>query len=449
LNVGSKIALVGDTLRAAILKANAALNGTMIAVANRLGVLIYGLEIDGNRAAQSAGRGIFFSTAATDIAVENCYIHDTYDDAIESAQSSIRFRISDCHLKDIGQHGIEFPDPLSDNAGIVISNVTIDRVSRTAAVTGKRAIKLGGPAAISNILLFNLDENGKTSGGIELNVPAAGPLQHAKRCALSNISIQGTGDDVVGLLVGGQQCSVEGATALLTGASSIGVRLQGASGTLRASKNVLSGIRVESASIGLDLQEHSENNLINGIQTFACGTGIRDDGQNNRIRDFDIWNPTTGISVLTNSDDLNIRSGVVEGSAVTDGVLVAAGATDCRIRGIELLGTITNKITDAGTGTDIRGVDGPHVASFPTIAIAGTTLTVPTGERYVNVTTGTTLRTIAGNLLPGYELYIHFAGATNIDTLGNISMTTSTLAEEVYLFVYSVSNGKWYVNGST
>lgn len=426
LTLYSKVALIGDTSRSAVLKANAALDATMLSAVNRFGVLIWGLEIDGNRASQSAGRGIVFTTTATDVVIENCYIHDTYDDAIDSANSAVRFRVANCHLKDIGQHGIEIVDASSNN-DVVISNVTIDSVSRTAAVSGKRAIKVGGVCVISNVSIFNLNENAKTSGGVELNVPAAGPAQHGKRCTISGLSIQGTGDDVVALLIGGQQCAITGVAIVLTGASAVGVRLQGASAVLRASKNVLGDIRVESASIGYDLQQESENNLLNGVQAFACAIGVREDGQNNRLYGVDIWNPTTGISVLANSDNLNVAGGSIKGSAVTNGILLDVLASGALLSDIDFSGTITNHVNGTGVGTKWRGLHGVPV---PTVAIAGT-ITLPVGAECVVLSGSGTVNTINGNTRPGAKLMLAAGfGALVVGTAGNIVFATGTAQVE-------------------
>lgn len=448
INLQTEVSLLGDGPATSIIKKASGASSNLIQ-STAFGVrkcTISGLGFDGSQSAVTGGAILALINSVHDVHIRDCFFQASYSQAIIIGGGSSQLNtISDCTFTNIGTNAIEMTSPT--NQRLAINNVLIDTVGTRAAVTNARGIVVRGICNISNVAIF-LTQNGKLSAGIELVGQNDATVQ-SDRCTLSGISVSGSANDGVGLIIGGRRHSISAVTIELTGgAATVGVRVQGFDATFKATGIQMSGIAVGSAGVGLELQQFAEDIAVNGFSATSCVTAITDDGQHNVVSGFRIRGGTTGISVLANSDFFCARSGVLRN--LTNGLVVASGAADTRLRNVDFLAAITTYTSDAGTRTDVRDCEGIPVANL-TIDGAGN-ITLPAGAQHVFITTTLSgLANILGSQVEGYKVWVHpgnAAGYTilltgNIETIGGLAMGGG----KGVMFVYDAVRAKWLLMG--
>lgn len=400
ISLNSNIILQGNGAGVSVLKLKNSTNADMLTAApSRQDIGIFDLELDGNRANQTTGGdGVSLSQGCSQIRVERCFIHDTWDDGIfvnAAAIACTKIQIRGCSFQDNGGHGVNIVDTANGSTGLILSDLEFNGISRTASTTGKRAIKVAGECEISNIQIRNLNETGKTSGGIELVQSAAGPAQDGRQSTVSGVRITGTGSDVVGILCMGRQNVIGPALIRLTGASSVGVRLDGASGALTAFDNLVVGVQVLNASVGFDLTADAFTNRVMNCVAIDC---------------------TTGIAVA---------------ASATNNAFSAIAFDNC-----------TTPISDNGTGTRYHALSGHPLFTIASAA----SITVPNWADAVSITGGVTVTTLTTTAWPGRRILFISPDNLSFVPTGFVKKNVGSLVQEHTL---SVTRQQVYISDGT
>ncbi len=144
--------------RGAILQAGTALDAELLTL-NGNDIDFIDCIFDGEESTQTAGDGLgMISTSAItrDVNIRNCEFTDSWGNGLLIKNNSVRWRITDCHFRSMGESGIKVEDPANATTGIYITGCTFGQFisERESAHAG---IDFAGIVNISHCNFVGLD----------------------------------------------------------------------------------------------------------------------------------------------------------------------------------------------------------------------------------------------------------------------------------------------------
>ncbi len=362
--------------------------GTAIAITNGG---VSGMEIDGNRANQSAPtvtddhwQGIDVSSDATRIHLEDLYIHDCQYYAIGFQNASFSYCVvENVVIGNTGADGIDWKDEDADNTGNMINNVSVTNHGLSSVLSDEAGIDIRGGVAVSNVTVNSF---GATAGltGIRLQYPTS-DADLAEPATLTNFRIDG-GDQ----------------------ASTVGLRI-----SQRFAK--VSNGHITDVSIGVRVTQRECS--LNNVMVTSCTDGFEFESSA-QASDGDRCTITGCISRSNSGkgfEFIDVSGNIVQGclSYQNDTGMVLDANTDSHIvSGCIITGNTTAQITNSGTSNVIHHVNGYKTQN------SGTG-TINSGSTSAVISHGLAITPTLGN--------IHIIGGENpTNDVGTIWVSTIT-----------------------
>lgn len=334
-----------------------------ITVSNR--VQFQDLQITAPGTGTAAGHVLYSNSTLVNFSMTRCSIFQGYGDHIRfEGASSIHQEIwiDGVTLNPAKGNGIYITDETASNQNINIINTRVTDPGDGAVKT--YGIWLAGRGTLSNITLDQFDGGGaQPQTGIYLNErQAADPnADDANFVRVTGILCSGTGAGTVGVEMNGRFCSLTGSAIQLTGGTSVGVRVGGASGSEHATGNRVFANSIE-ANVGYDeLNTIADFNICEGNHFANCTVAVRANASKVMVSANLFENNTRDIEIGISANDTSIIDNTMFDTG-GDSIRVLNGSADTSITGNQITGATDDGIHVEVTALNAR-VHSNHVES--------------------------------------------------------------------------------------
>jgi len=315
------------------------------------------LTFDGNRAnngTTSAGVIFWVASRVVDFHIDGTRFIGAGEDALYisnsggtgDANKTTRIYVDNCTFSDCSRHGIFIQDDYTTDVAYYLSNIDISLIGQTD--NNGAGIKAAGQVSINNVQVSGLNRGaGSVQRGIWLVEPTTAPnLKDARHSTLSNFHVDGTGQDVVGVQIGGHEIAVANGVLTLSGPNAFGVQISD-SGIASPHAVAIDNVVVDDAWVGVQLQPGSHECSVSNTHFKNCFDGIQVQGDRHSIRGVTVDSVSRyGVNVAATASGTHIHGVHVYAGADT-GVIVFDGAEDTVISGV-----VVRSATDAGLSID-------------------------------------------------------------------------------------------------
>lgn len=345
-----------------------------------------GFTYDGNRANQSSGtgNGFLFKRGADHGLVHDVEILRARGAGIlisGAAGAPHDIDISDVAMTDIGGSGVLSEDSSDDSHSINVTNLLVDSFGQETSILSKNyGIYCTGKGwTMNGIRCIHMDLGGGfTQVGVAFGERlAADPNpQDGRYGSLSNIYCEGTGTDARGIEVNGEHCSVQGGAIQFTGSTSYGVHISGSGGPRSPKYNIVGGLTIQNANIGIHFGSLASFNHVNDCVVYEATTGVElNAADNNTVSNVDVIGITTataGFKILGAADS-NVLRGCVVSHITGTGFDLDAGS-NTKLSKCSVF-TVEDGVScgASSTNTICTGFEANTIAGTAFIAITGST----------------------------------------------------------------------------
>lgn len=376
-----------------------------------------GIGINGNRANQSsAGDGIVLDRS-NNVVIERFYVRDCYryGIAVTGAAAQRRHKILNGFIEDTGAHGVYInDDDTYTKQALVIDKVLVQRPGRNGALSNQACYHISGWTMLSNCFAREFEDEGATIAYLFAEgdeAPSVGANQtSAVNChAFSAVYNSAT----IGFRLDARHIKLD---ACFASACGIGyeIRQQDASLVACHAHQGRHGFMTR-ASTGFDTDADK-------IMMVGCAAVLQSSGVTDGVG-FDIFG------------DRNMIIGCLARNKNV-GYAIESGATGTKLENSVALDNTTSPVTDAGTSSRIRGVDGfatEGKSQSTTFAIDSTgvkDLTIAHGLAVVPVQGDVSLTLARNTNVSDFEIgWMRIKGnpdATNVYVQVNVTTASAT-----------------------
>jgi hypothetical protein len=294
------------------------------------------------------GRGILVAATASGVNVDNVYFNDLAGHGIRVATDVHDVSITNCEFTNLDQMGISSVDANTSNYGITVSGCRFADFGLN--LTDSAGIFAVGEWAITNCHFSGLDMIGPNSQrGVWLgDQQGASPNQQdAHACSVTGCSVSGTGQNAIGIQVGGRDCAISGCAITLPGNVSRGIYVEGPSGTRNPTENAISGCSMHACNIGVLIGSASDFNAISGCSMGEGVTAISCAGNSNVISACSGKNQTGDAVSVTG--DRNVLTSINLNNAGLDAISLSAASSENYLDAIRSNGHGSLYVDNTGT----------------------------------------------------------------------------------------------------
>jgi len=286
ITVKSDVVVFGSGPSSTVITVDAGLATTVISMSSRSAIV--GVTI--NAAAQTATQDtIRVSTSSTEVIIQNVRLESPANHGIRVGISGNKLiNISDVWIEDPDKSGIIVEDDLDDNDEITLSNITVRDPGNDGTTVDVYGIQLAGRCSATNVNVTCDRASPQKQRGVYLTTKDSAGLKGSKECTVSNLLVSGSGDQAIGIEIGGRGNAVSNVTMDLSGSSSRGIVIDSTGGGGQvADYNTISNFHVKDSDIGIQLASDADDNVIRGGTILSAGTkSVQIGGERNRLTDI-------------------------------------------------------------------------------------------------------------------------------------------------------------------